>query len=177
MLPMAIAVFLHECAHLAALCAFNGRMLRFRPAPFGLCMEFDENSLSIGSEAVVSAAGCIVNLLSAVIAVICYRFFEIDILDFGIVSLLVAIVNLIPAEPLDGGRLLHIAVSAVFGPFAAAKVSAAVTYIFGFTVFLFASYSLLTSVSGVYPLLFSVYIFAGNAKKLEKIFFEEKQSI
>lgn len=176
MLPMAAAVFLHESAHLAALRALGGRMCCFRPAPFGLCMELDESSLSLRGEALVSAAGCIVNLLSAVIAVICYRFFSIDILDFGTVSLLVALVNLVPAEPLDGGRLLYLAISALFGPFVACRVSAVVTYLFGFAVFLFASYMLLASVSGIYPLLFSVYIFAGNAKMLEKAFFEEKQS-
>ena len=170
MLPMAIAVILHELAHLAVLHILNGRIKSFGAAPFGLCIEYDSSSLSLKGEALVNAAGGIINLFFAAASVVLYCIFRVDLLNFGIVSFLVALVNLIPAEPLDGGKLLHLGIASAFKPFVACKVSAIVTYVFGFMIFLFSSYMLLTSVSGIYPLLFSVYIFVCNSKTLEKVY-------
>lgn len=177
MLPLAVAIALHECGHLIALRALGGRICEIRPAPFGLCIEYDESTLSLRGEALVSAAGCLMNTVSVIVSILLYKFFRVDIIDFGIVSAALAFLNLIPAKPLDGGRLLIVMLEYFFGQRVAFTVSAAVTYIFGFAVFLFASYSLLTSQSGIYPLLFSVYLFSCNAKTLEKAVFEEKTSI
>ena len=112
MLPLAAAVFLHESAHILALRLCGGRMCGFRPVPFGLCIQYDENSLSLGGEIAVSGAGCAVNLLSAAVSLVLYRFCGVDILDFGIVSLLTAALNLLPVQPLDGGRLLYLLLAA-----------------------------------------------------------------
>lgn len=177
MVPLAAAVFFHECAHLAALKILGGRMRKLTPAPFGLCMEFDESTISLRGEAAVSAAGCAVNFFSTLISVVLYKCFDIDILNFGAVSLVLALVNLIPTEPLDGGRLLSLFITAIKGPTVAYRVTSAITYAFGFVVFLVASYALLTSQSGVYPLLFSVYLFGRNAQALEKAASDENGSI
>lgn len=177
MLPLAAAIFLHECAHLAALKLFGGELQKFSPAPFGLCMEFDETTLSLAAEAAVSAAGCTVNLLSALISFLLYKCFGIDILSFGAVSLVLALINLIPTEPLDGGRLLNVLITYIKGPEIAYRVTSVITYVFGFLLFLLSSYALLTSQSGIYPLLFSVYLFGKNSKMLEKATFGENGSI
>jgi len=174
MFPIAAAVFLHESAHLATLKICGGKLKSFSPAPFGLCMEFDENTLSLGGEVLVSISGCAVNIASALLSVLLYRCFEIDIINFGVVSLLLALVNLIPSEPLDGGRILRVIIAYFKGPETAYRVTSVITYIFGFFVFLFSSYALLTSQSGIYPLLFSVYLFGKNAKSIEKVTFGEK---
>lgn len=169
MLPLAAAVFLHESAHILALRLCGGRMRSFRPAPFGLCIEYDENTLSLGGEIAVSGAGCVVNLLSAVLSLLLYRFFRLDILNFGIVSLLTAALNLLPVHPLDGGRLLYLLLCARRDPDFANRITAVLTYCFGFLVFLFASYLLLTSQAGIYPLLFSIFLFSVNARALETV--------
>ncbi len=177
MLPLAAAIFLHECAHLVILKLFGGKLKRFTPAPFGLCMEFDESTLSLGGEIAVSLGGCVINLVSMLASVLIYKFFGLDFLDFGIASLVLALVNLIPTEPLDGGRILFVSIAYFKGPCAASKITSIITYFFGFFVFLFASYTFLTAQSGIYPLLFSVYLFGRNSKMLEKATFYEKESI
>lgn len=168
MLYMACAVFLHECAHLAALWICRGRIRSFRPAPFGLCIEYDESTLSLGGEIAVAAAGCLVNFLTAAAVLLFYHLFALDFLEFGIVSALVGGMNLFPMHPLDGARLLQLILSAKFGPDAACRTAQAVTYCFGFILFLVAAYLLLTGQAGIYPLLFSVYIFAGNAQRVSE---------
>lgn len=169
MLPIALAVFLHESAHLAVLLSFGGKLRGFHPAPFGLCMEYDENTLSVGGEIAVCAAGSLVNLLSFLVSLLCYRFFSVDILDFGIISLLMAMFNLLPVQPLDGGRLLSLFLAAWRGPDFACRVSGVLTYCFGFLLFLISSYLLLTAQTGVYPLLFTVFLFSVNARALEAV--------
>lgn len=169
MLPLAAAVFLHESAHILALRLCGGRMRGFRPAPFGLCIEYDENSLSLGGEIAVSGAGCAVNLLSAAVSLVLYRFCGVDILDFGIVSLLTAALNLLPVQPLDGGRLLYLLLAAWRDPCLACRVVAALTYGLGFLLFLLASYLLLTSQAGIYPLLFSIFVFSVNARTMDRL--------
>ena len=169
MLPLAAAVFLHESAHILALRLCGGRMCGFRPVPFGLCIQYDENSLSLGGEIAVSGAGCAVNLLSAAVSLVLYRFCGVDILDFGIVSLLTAALNLLPVQPLDGGRLLYLLLAAWRDPCFACRVTAVLTYGFGFLLFLLASYLLLTSQAGIYPLLFSIFVFSVNARTMDRL--------
>ena len=177
MLPLAAAIVFHECGHLVMLRILKGRVCGFHPAPFGLCIDYDESTLSLLGEAAVCMAGGAVNLFFAFFSLLMHKCFEIDAINFGIVNVVLLVLNSIPAKPLDGGRLLEIIIEIIFGASAAYKASAIITYLFGFVVFLFASYSLLTSQSGIYPLLFSVYLFVCNSKTLEKAFLGEKQRI
>ena len=177
MLPLALAVLVHEAAHIVVLKLCGGKLKSLAPAPFGLCMEFDESSMSLCGEAMVSVSGCAANIICALVSVLLYKCFGIDNLNFAVVSLVLAIINFIPTEPLDGGRILKIIIANFKSPETAEAVTSVITYIFGFLVFLVASYSLLTSQSGIYPLLFSAYLFGRNAKMLEKATFGENASI
>ncbi len=163
MLPFAAAVFVHESAHLVVLRLAGGRLRSFAPAPFGLCMEIDENTLTLRGEAAVAAAGSAANLLCTLISLLLYRLCSVDILSFGIISMMLALLNLLPAAPLDGGRLLYVCLAARRGPDFAARCLCALTYIISFFWFLFASYLLLTTQQGLYAVLFSMYIFVKNA--------------
>lgn len=168
MLHMAGAIVLHECAHLVALWLCHGRVRSFRAAPFGLCIAYDENSLSLGREILVTAAGAIVNFAAAGISVICYALWRWDLLLFGMVNALVGGMNLLPMEPLDGARLLRLLLSLRCTPDRAVRITQGVTYLFSFLLFLIASYLLLTGVTGIYLLLFTVYIFSGCAWRLSE---------
>lgn len=160
----AAAVALHECAHLAALRLFKGRILSFRAAPFGLCIDYDAESLSLPAELFVCASGCLANLLAAVVSFVCYAALRVDFIAFGLVSAALALMNLLPIYPLDGYRVVKILLSLFLSPFAAARIAFLISCIFGFIFFSVSSYLLLTSVSGIYPLLFSVYMFSVNSK-------------
>lgn len=165
---MAFAILLHECAHLAALRLCHGRIRSFHAAPFGLCIAYDENTLSLGGEILVSAAGCLANLLAAAAAFLLYSLSVCDLLLFGIVNLLVSGMNLLPIEPLDGARLLRLCLSLFVSPGSAERAVRYVTHACSFLLFLLASYLLLTGQAGIYPILFCAYIFAANACHLSE---------
>lgn len=168
MLYMAGAILLHECAHLAALRLLGGRVRSFRAAPFGLCIAYDENTLSPRGEILVTAAGCFVNFLTAFAAILLYRLGVCDLFFFGIINALVGSMNLLPMEPLDGARLLQLVLMLFCMPDTATRIVQSVTYICSFLLFLTATYLLLTGQAGIYPILFSVYIFAENARRLSE---------
>lgn len=177
MLPLVAAIVLHEFGHLLAVRVFGGKMRGFGPAPFGLCINYDESRMSLLGEAAVAAAGCVINLAMVIASFALYKVLGIDLIDFGIVNAALFLLNILPIRPLDGGNLLSVTVEMLFGINAAYIVTAVVTYAFGAVIFFFSSYLLLTSVSGIYPLLFSIYIFVYNAKTIEKAVFGEKESI
>lgn len=164
MLPLAAAVFIHEAAHILVLRLVGGRLRDFRAAPFGLRLEIDESTLSVGGEALVAAAGSGANLLCAGAAALLYAAAHIDLAAFGALSLLYAFVNLLPALPLDGGRLLCLALAARGDPLRAVRVTAGVSLFLALAVFLAASYRLLTTGQGLYALLFSLYLLTVAAK-------------
>lgn len=167
LLQTAVAICLHEFAHLVTLMGFGGRVKSFRTAPFGLCIEYEESELSFLGELCVSLSGCAANLFSAAVAFALWQIFGFELIGFCGVNLILALVNLIPVYPLDGGRILHIFVLYAAGPSAAYRTSAIVSYVFGFASFTVSSYMLLTSVGGIYPLMFSLYLMSGTAKMLE----------
>lgn len=158
-LPILFAVTVHEAAHLFALWICRGKIRRFRPAPFGFCIAYDAQSLSIASECFVVAAGVFANLCAAALLG------AFGLSDAAVVNLLIGGMNLLPFLPLDGGRLLYIGIAAGATPIHAERIMRIVTQMCGFLVFLPASYLLLTGSAGIYPLLFSLYIFAANAAK------------
>ena len=160
----ALAVAIHECAHLVALRLLKGRIVSFHVAPFGLCIDYDAESLSLLGELFVCASGSLANLITAVISFTCYAVFRVDFIAFGIVSAALGLMNLLPIYPLDGYRVVRILLSLFTSPFAASRIAFLISCVCGFAFFCASSYLLLTSVSGIYPLLFSVYMFSVNSK-------------
>lgn len=100
-LALAAAILLHEAGHLAAarLCGIPCR--RGSAALGGLRLIFDFSSAGYLREAVVHAAGPAAGLLGALLAARVPGWEA-----FGGCSLLLAAVNLLPCEGLDGGGIL-----------------------------------------------------------------------
>lgn len=161
-LPLCAAVLLHEGGHLCALWLRGGRVRRFAPSPFGLCITLDENALSLASEALVSAAGSAANLLTAAPVFLFCRPLCGAPLDFCAASVWLALLNLLPLHPLDGGRLFEIALAARTDPLCAARILRGIGLCFSYLLFLFSSCLLLLGNGGMYLLLLSLFFLAKN---------------
>jgi Zn-dependent protease/CBS domain-containing protein len=82
----------------------------------------------------------------------------------AIVNLILAIFNMVPAFPLDGGRILRSAVWAATGDFAkATRISSAVGSGFGLFLFIFGAVRILAGnlIGGVWWMLIGLFIRAG----------------
>lgn len=160
-----LAAILHELGHLAALRLLRGRVeaLRFRLSGAEIC--YRGTGISYGGEVLLALAGPGMNLLWAALLALASRWYPEELLyRFIGCHLVLALFNLLPALPLDGGRVLQSALEARFpleGEGYARRVSLAV----GAVLFLLGLYVLLQKGN---PTLFSaggVILLRSGAKR------------
>ena len=104
------AAALHEGGHLAALYLLGGRAEGLRITVFGAALETDAARLSYPAETAVVLAGPAVNLLCGLALA------SLGAWTAAGAHLSLCAFNLLPVRPLDGGRALQLAVSALAGP-------------------------------------------------------------
>ena len=103
-----IAAVLHELGHLLALYLLGGRVNRFCFRLSGGELQYDGKHLSYGQEVLLTLAGPAVNLLFAWLSGWAAALLQQPLLyQFSGCHLVLAVFNLIPALPLDGGRVLQ----------------------------------------------------------------------
>lgn len=106
-----VALIIHELAHIFAVRYFGGRIQRVRFFPLGITARFyGLEKMQAWERYTVYAAGAIANIATAawVMTVSHLSYFGIPLLEqFAIYNIALAIFNLLPILPLDGGRILH----------------------------------------------------------------------
>ena len=105
-----LALLLHETAHLIFAELFGYQVQEFKLTPLGGCMVIDGlMALHPVAEFVIAVAGPFSNLLMAggvrYLGLLGIKSLWLD--NWGQWNWLLGVVNLIPAAPLDGGRVLH----------------------------------------------------------------------
>lgn len=117
------AAMLHELGHLAALRLFKCAVRRVTLTLTGLRIDYLPSGISYRQDAATAIAGPAANVLTALLAMIAARFFPApELYQFIGISLLLAAMNLLPALPLDGGRVLLSLLSMRKAPDAAMKI-------------------------------------------------------
>lgn len=142
------SVFLHECGHIFVYSKAHVAIDEIHLQPFGVRIT-TRNEALIGprTQFVCALAGPTINLLCTAI----YYFISKVIvmpewtLMFYLSSLFLGLFNLLPIMPLDGSRMLGVALSVVFGEYISQMVCAWVSMIMG----------LCTLVAGIYVLIMS----------------------
>ena len=99
------AAIIHELGHTVAILTCGGRIRAFELAPFGFCLRFDA-LLSYRCDAIVAAGG----------------------------AAMMGISNLLPALPLDGGRILYALLAQWTDDWHAAAITHVVSLLAGATV-------------------------------------------
>ncbi len=106
----ALVAIQHECAHAFAAAKLGYRLNKIVLMPFGAVIDGDLSGISLKDEIFVAACGPLCNLCTALfflaawwLAPTMYAFTDTAYLS----SMTIALVNLLPAYPLDGGRILR----------------------------------------------------------------------
>ena len=120
-LPSLCAAVIHECGHLLAARLLGIELRSLDIGPLGATIRTRGSLISYGKEWLLCVAGPAANLVSASAAYIFCRIggkIYTDSTAFGFlsVSLMLALLNLLPVEGFDGGRMLSCAVGSLAGP-------------------------------------------------------------
>ncbi len=113
----ALVAVQHECAHAFAGAALGYKLNAIVLMPYGAIIDGDLKNITLKDESFVALSGPLCNLATAVFFAALWWFFPAtypytDSACFT--SLAVGLVNLLPAYPLDGGRILKCALVAAF---------------------------------------------------------------
>lgn len=104
-----IFIFLHELGHLITGITIGLKIKKINIHISGLSVEFDNYGKQKDiNKIIVDIAGPLINIISLIIAII------IKEEEIAYINLLLAIINLLPIHPLDGGRILKVILSQKF---------------------------------------------------------------
>ena len=107
MVPTMLTVCAHESAHLLAMYCCAVKVEAVRLEPFGIIIEKQDEEMPFSSQFMITAAGCILNFLLAVLFLFLYfcKQTEVHFTLFAVNVLLFSL-NVLPIDGLDGGQLL-----------------------------------------------------------------------
>ena len=142
--PFFWAAGVHELSHLAAVWLL-GRKVKI------VTLRFADGQIMTAPMGYVEEAACA--LAGPAANLLCCWLFRFWAPAFAALSLLLGCYNLLPVEPLDGGRALRAAIAPVFGHDAAQRASLAVSVCVCTALLLAAGYAAAFCGAGVWPLL------------------------
>ena len=150
----------HELGHLLALCLLGLHVRRFRLELRGFCIEYYGETGAVG-HALAAAAGPLAGFLWAVCASLLGGRLQVQWLSLSAgVSILLSLFNLLPALPLDGGRVVLSLSCALLGTQRGAKLTEALSLFIGTALLglgmllLFRGFGAAVLVSAIWLLLY-----------------------
>lgn len=104
------AALSHELAHILTARALKVKISRMNIYPFGVCAKLTNGYINNSEkELLIAAAGPLFNLAAFWVSTF------LGFFDFADINLLICCVNLTPALPLDGGRIMRSLLTTKFG--------------------------------------------------------------
>ena len=154
-------------AHIACARALGVPLNRLRLTPLGAALELDPRLMTPRQEALIAGAGPLASVIT--VGVLCllmgHGLNDALLRDAAGIALALALFNLMPASPLDGGRLLHAYARGRLGERRAGDVCGALGM--GLAVLLMVGV-LLSAFSGVIPLMLMAasnqHVYAGGGR-------------
>ncbi len=140
---------LHELSHIFAAVRLGVGISDIELLPFGVCAHLKSNIIkNPWHEIAIAISGPLMNLFLAALFVVLSRLLPLhkELWDYAIYcSIAMAIVNLLPCLPLDGGRIVRAALTLVFGAMPAYNFILKLSRIVIILLLVIASYALMTS--------------------------------
>ncbi|UOF90151.1 M50 family metallopeptidase [Fodinisporobacter ferrooxydans] len=158
-------VIIHELGHICAATAFGYRVKEMVLLPFGGVAKLESGTYgwSPRHETWIALAGPLNNLLLILVGI---GFHVTGIWDssltefFNRTNLTIACFNLLPALPLDGGRILRAAYAQTIGFYRSTKVGIRMAFVLSFVCMIFGIAALAVGYVHVGILVLSVFLFA-----------------
>ena len=159
-----LVALMHECGHAFAAARVGYRLDKIVLMPYGALISGDIEGIGLKDEIKVTLAGPLVNAATAVLFVALWWFFPetyayTDVAAYA--SAAIALVNLIPAYPLDGGRILYCAAAAKKGEKFARRLARGAGLVFAAAMLALFVYGCICAAVNLTVLFFAAFLFAG----------------
>lgn len=163
-----LALLLHETGHLLTARGLGYRVRSLELWPFGAALSVD---LSTGSRGAlpVALAGPLCSMAAAAMSLLLLRLLpqtEGVMETFFCMNLSLAAVNLLPAEPLDGGRALASLLSRPLGARRARRLTAWTGLVLGGALFSLGVYGAILGVGSETALLFAAFLLLSGVRTI-----------
>ena len=163
-----LALLLHETGHLLTARGLGYRVRSLELWPFGAALSVD---LSTGSRGAlpVAVAGPLCSMAAAAMSLLLLRLLpqtEGVMEPFFCMNLSLAAVNLLPAEPLDGGRALASLLSRPLGARRARRLTAWTGLVLGGALFSLGVYGAILGVGSETALLFAAFLLLSGVRTI-----------
>ena len=155
-----LALLIHECGHIAAALALGFKVEKLSLQPLGGYLYLDQMlEVQPQSESRVALAGPMANLiaLAAVMALVKYTEQSNFVAYFIRANLALMIFNLLPALPLDGGRVLRSRLTGWFSYYRATEIVIACGYVCGGLLLVFGAFTAFQA--NLNPTIFAAGVF------------------
>ncbi len=152
------AALLHECGHLVAARLLRIPISGLQMSFLGARLEVSGRMLSYGEEWLLCAAGPFASLFAAAIAAPLWQYTDVA-RAFSCASLVLGLLNLLPIQSFDGGRMLSCVLARVGGARVAERGGALCSFFFLFLLWAVAVYFLLRVGDGLALFCFSLSLF------------------
>ncbi len=157
-----MSLFLHEIAHAIVARAVGLRVTQLEVLPFGCAAAIESFSLvSGGKEIAVATAGPFINIMAASgVLIIAAEGYSSDFTAaFMRSNIFLAFINLLPALPLDGGRIIKVVLSLAMKPIIATRITGAFGVITSLAMFAFGVYGAVNGNLNPTPFVMGLFMF------------------
>ena len=153
-----VAALLHECGHLLAARLLHVPISGLQMSFLGARLEVSGRILSYGEEWLLCAAGPFASLCAAALAAPLWQIFALS-RAFSCASLVLGLLNFLPIQSFDGGRMLACTLARFCGTRAADRGGRLCSFLFLFLLWAVAVYFLLRVGDGLALFCFSLSLF------------------
>lgn len=131
-----ISIILHEFCHFLIAKKLGSHMVNFKVHPLGATLEIEDyEGLEINDEILICLAGPIFNIVVAMISLILFTIFsDVFFLNLFEVNIVLGVMNLLPAHPLDGAKLIRAMLSKRMMYKAAHKIVMYLSFFIGISI-------------------------------------------
>lgn len=162
LIPLGVAV-IHELGHVICAKARRVRLESLDIGIFGARINLDPAIYSYNDEIAVCIGGPAINIISADVAAIVAKLFDIHsdwVYFFILASLSLAIVNLLPIKSFDGGRILFALLAKRRSLESTERIINVSSFVALFLIWMLSLYLLLRTSASLSLFIFSISVFA-----------------
>ncbi len=159
-LPTLLAIALHELGHILFAFLLKIKIKCFHLSLLGARLEI-VGEISYKKELLLALGGPLFGVLGFAFSISPALNYELEsLLNFSVISLILALFNLLPLESLDGGRMLKCTLCLCFKLKTANKIMSLACFLTLFTLWMFSVYVMLKIASGLQTFVFCSFFFA-----------------